>query len=31
MRHNTPVKKQWSTKLPYTANAVFCIVQNHGE
>ena len=29
--HNTAVTKQWAAKWPYTGNAVFRIVQNHGE
>jgi len=27
----TAVKKQWTTKWPYIAKAVFRIVQNHGK
>jgi len=29
--HNTAVTKQWNTKCPYIADAVFRIVKNHGE
>jgi len=31
MLHNTAVTKQWTAKWPYTANAIFGIVKNHGE
>jgi len=31
MLHSTAVTKQWTSKRPYIANAVFRIVQNHGE
>jgi len=29
--HNTPVTKQWMSKWPYIANAVYQIIQNLGE
>ena len=29
--HNTAVAKQWTAKWPFVANAVFRVVQNHGE
>jgi len=31
MLHNTAVTKQWTEEWPYIANAVFRIVQNHGD
>jgi len=29
--HSIAVTKQWTAKWPYIANAVFRVVQNHGE
>jgi len=31
MHHNTAVTNQLTAKWPYITNAVFWIVQNHGE
>jgi len=31
MLHKTAVTKQWATKWPYIANALFPNCENHGE